>query len=205
MVEIKTQSTLSPTWAQRVLLVQTSRGYSEQWWLSCDPDHMRPLPALTWKKTRTQLRQPKHYNTRSASVCHTVPVEKVDVWYILWIFRKKIWFSVHAIQDGIYCCSWKETSKISKPTLPANDQRATYCHLTRVTPMKVSARLMDCEEMAILKPRPSAGMMVDWQMKLSTELTNWAMSLWSSTLDTSVTLSVQIAALFPFSKTRTTA
>ncbi len=66
--------------------------------------------------------------------------------------------------------------------------------------MKVSARLMDWEEIAILKPRPSAGMMVDWQMKLSTELTNWAESLWSSLLDTSVTLSVQIAALFPCSK-----
>lgn len=66
--------------------------------------------------------------------------------------------------------------------------------------MKVSARLMDWEEMAILNPRPSAGMMVDWQMKLSTELTNWAESLCSSLLDTSVTLSVQTAALFPCSR-----
>lgn len=59
---------------------------------------------------------------------------------------------------------------------------------------------MDCEEMAILKPRPSDGMMVDWQIKLSTEFTNWAASLWSSLLDTSVTLSVQTAALFPCSQ-----
>lgn len=35
-------------------------------------------------------------------------------------------------------------------------------------PRNVSARLMDWEEMAVLKPRPSAGMMVDWQMKVST-------------------------------------
>lgn len=51
--------------------------------------------------------------------------------------------------------------------------------------------------MAVLKPRPSAGMMVDWQMKLAAELTNC--SLCSSLLDTSVTLSVQTAALFPCS------
>lgn len=63
--------------------------------------------------------------------------------------------------------------------------------------MKVSARLMDWEEMAIRKPRPSAGMMVDWQMKLSTELTNCAESLRSSLLDTSVMLSVHTAALSP--------
>ena len=59
---------------------------------------------------------------------------------------------------------------------------------------------MDWEEMASLKPRPSAGMMVDWQMKLSTELTKWAPLLWSSLPDTSVTLSVQMAALFPWGK-----
>ena len=68
--------------------------------------------------------------------------------------------------------------------------------------MNVSARLTDWEEMAILKPRPSAGIMVDWQMKLSTELTNWAGSLSSSLLDTTVTLSVQTAALFPCRQTR---
>lgn len=133
------------------------------------------------------------------SVFYTVPVEEVDVWNVLRVFRKKIWFSVHAIQDSVDCCSWKET-QIWNPTLPANNCRAASCHLTSVIPMKVSARLMDWEEIAILKPRPSAGMMVDWQMKLSTELTNWTESLWSSLLDTSVTLSVQIAALFPCSR-----
>lgn len=64
--------------------------------------------------------------------------------------------------------------------------------------MKVSARLTDWEEMAVRKPRPSAGMTVDWQMKPLTELTNWAASSpCSSLLDTSVTLSMHTAAGSP--------
>lgn len=64
--------------------------------------------------------------------------------------------------------------------------------------MKVSARLTDWEEMAVRKPRPSAGMMVDWQMKPLTELTNWAASSpCSSLLEMSVTLSVQTASSSP--------
>lgn len=64
--------------------------------------------------------------------------------------------------------------------------------------MNVSARLTDWEEMAVRKPRSSAGMIVDWQMKLLTELTNWALSSpCSSLLETSVTLSVHTAASSP--------
>lgn len=49
----------------------------------------------------------------------------------------------------------KQTAVFQQPSL-------TEPHTKKpLIPMKVSARLMDCEEMAILKPRPSEGMMVD--------------------------------------------
>lgn len=68
----------------------------------------------------------------------------------------------------------------------------------KVAPMKVSARLTDWEEMAVRKPRPSAGMMVDWQMKPLTEFMNWAASSpCSSLLEMSVTLSVHTASSSP--------
>lgn len=48
--------TLSPTWAQRALHVQTSVCYSEQWWPNSDPYHRKLLPVLTWKKIKITVR-----------------------------------------------------------------------------------------------------------------------------------------------------
>lgn len=68
-----------------------------------------------------------------------------------------------------------------------------------LSPWKVSARLMDWEERAVRKPRPSEGIIVDWQRKASTELPSWPPS--ASSLGRSVTLSLQTAALWPWQKT----
>lgn len=68
-----------------------------------------------------------------------------------------------------------------------------------VAPWKVSARLMDWEDRAVLKPRPSDGIIVDWQRKASTELPSWPPS--ASSLGRFVTLSLQTAALWPWQKT----
>lgn len=45
------------------------------------------------------------------------------------------------------------------------------------SPRKVSARVMDCDESAVWKPRPLAGMIVDWQMKVFTVLAPSPLSL----------------------------
>lgn len=52
---------------------------------------------------------------------------------------------------------------------------------------------MDCEESDVWKPRPLAGIIVDWQMKVLTVLAPSPFSLWESVLDRSVTLSVHTA------------
>lgn len=57
----------------------------------------------------------------------------------------------------------------------------------------MSARVMDCEESAVRKPRPLAGIIVDWQMKVLTALAPSPLSLWESSMDRSVTLSVHSA------------
>lgn len=51
---------------------------------------------------------------------------------------------------------------------------------------------MDCEESAVWKPRPLAGIIVDWQMNVLTALAPSPLSRWEST-DRSVTLSVHTA------------
>ena len=56
-------------------------------------------------------------------------------------------------------------------------------------PRKVFARLMDCEDRAVCRPLPEAGMMVDWQMKVFTALVASAFSPWPSLVGRSVTLS----------------
>lgn len=68
-----------------------------------------------------------------------------------------------------------------------------------LSPRKVSARLMDWEERAVCKPRPSEGIIVDWQRKASTELPSWPPL--TSSLGRSVILSLQTAALWPWQKT----
>lgn len=182
------------TWALTHLLAQTSPGYSEQWRLNYDPDHMTLLPVLTWEKVTVRTNamndtcvlalHPSYY-TCSRSWC----LER----YLRFQEKNPVWRS-------------RRPGRCRLSSLDTNDKDDISscwrhcCSLTSVLPMKVSARLTDWEEMAILKPRPSAGMMVDWQMKLSTELTNWATSLCSSLLDTSVMLSVQVAALLPCHK-----
>lgn len=53
---------------------------------------------------------------------------------------------------------------------------------------------MDCEERAVWKPRPLAGIIVDWQMKVLTALAPSPFSLWESAMDRSVTLSLHTAS-----------
>ncbi len=65
------------------------------------------------------------------------------------------------------------------------------------SPRKVSARLMDWDDSDVLKPRPSAGMMVDWHTKVSTKLLRSVDSFCRSLLDRSVTLSVHTATFLP--------
>lgn len=86
------------------------------------------------------------------------------------------------------------------PTAAGN----TLCTMQRGyvrSPRNVSARLMDCEESAVWKPRPLAGIIVDWQMKVLTELAPSPFSLWESVTDRSVTLSVHTAS-WPLDKER---
>lgn len=57
----------------------------------------------------------------------------------------------------------------------------------------MSARLIDCEDSAVWKPRPVAGIMVDWQIKVFTALAPSPFCLCWSVKVRSVTLSVQAA------------